>query len=243
MAAVLLSLVLLAGSRPADAAAPSCEEIEHDGNAYAVCIADLTQSDLRLFWQDAAGTPFRTIRAVNDSLAAQGLHLAFAMNAGMFDDAYAPIGLYVENGTEFRAANTNDGPGNFHLKPNGVFWWGSGVAGVTETEAFLAARPPAQFATQSGPMLLIDGAVHPRFLPDSDSRKIRNGVGVSDGTRVMFVLSEDAVTFYEFALFFRDRLGADDALFLDGSLSAMFAPELNRSGGGWFGPILGVVER
>lgn len=243
MAAALLSLPFLAGSSPSSAAPPSCEEVVHDGVDYTVCIADLAQSDLRLFWSDAAGAPYRTFRAVDAALAGQGLRLSFAMNAGMFDDDYGPIGLYVEGGVELHAANTNDGPGNFHLMPNGVFWWAVGSAGVTETSRYVADPPPALYATQSGPMLLIDGAVHPRFLVDSDSRKIRNGVGIVGPNTVAFVLSHDRVTFWDFALFFRDRLGARDALYLDGSVSSIYAPQLDRQGGGWFGPILGIVER
>ncbi|MCW5719000.1 MAG: phosphodiester glycosidase family protein [Bauldia sp.] len=243
MAAAVLSLPVLAGAPAALAASPSCEEIGFDGVAYTVCIADLNQSDLRLFWSDATGAPYRTFRAVDAALAAQGLRLSFAMNAGMFDDEYRPIGLYVEDGVELRGANTNEGPGNFHLMPNGIFWWGEGMAGVSETQRFLAERPPAVYATQSGPMLLIDGAIHPRFLVDSDSRKIRNGVGIVGPNTVAFALSHGGVTFYDFAIFFRDRLGARDALYLDGSVSSVYAPQLERQGGGLFGPILGIVER
>ncbi|MCC6735097.1 MAG: phosphodiester glycosidase family protein [Bauldia sp.] len=243
MAAALLSLPFLAASSPSLAAPPSCEEVVHDGVGYTVCIADLSQSDLRLFWSDATGTPYRTFRAVDAALAGEGLHLSFAMNAGMFNEAYGPVGLYVERGAELHAANTNEGPGNFHLMPNGIFWWGEGVAGVTETNRYVANPPPALYATQSGPMLLIDGAVHPRFLVDSSSRKIRNGVGIVGENTVAFVLSHDGVTFYDFALFFRDELGARDALYLDGSVSSIYAPQLDRQGGGWFGPILGIVER
>ena len=46
---------------------------------------------------------------------------------------------------------------NFHMKPNGVFWIGDGVAGVTETGRYLANPPAARYATQSGPMLIVDG--------------------------------------------------------------------------------------
>ncbi len=243
MAAAVLSLPVLAGPPVALAAPPSCEEIEYGGVDYTVCIADLSQSDLRLFWRDASGAPYRTFRAVDAALAGQGLRLSFAMNAGMFDDDYGPVGLYVEGGAELKAANTNEGPGNFHLMPNGIFWWGNGVAGVAETRRFLAERPPALYATQSGPMLLIDGAIHPRFLVDSDSRKVRNGVGVVGPNTVAFVLSQGGVTFYDFAVFFRDRMGARDALYLDGSVSSIYAPQLERQGGGLFGPILGIVER
>lgn len=243
MAAALLSLPFVAGPAPAMAAPPSCEEIDFDGVDYTVCIADLSQSDLRLFWRDSTGAPYRTFRAVDAALAGQGMQLSFAMNAGMFDDDYGPVGLYIEGGVELKAANTNEGPGNFHLMPNGIFWWAEGAVGITETNRFVAQPPDALYATQSGPMLLIEGEIHPRFLIDSDSRKIRNGVGVVGPNTVAFALSHGGVTFYDFAVFFRDRLGARDALYLDGSVSSIFAPQLDRQGGGLFGPILGIVER
>ena len=224
-------------------AAPQCSTLEHDGDRYTLCVVDLRESELRLFWQDAAGEPFVTFAAVNQALALDNARLSLAMNAGMYDLDYAPIGLYVEDGRQLVAANTNEGPGNFHLLPNGVFYWSGDTAGIMETNRFLVEAPAAEFATQSGPMLLIDGEIHPRFLPDSDSRKIRNGVGIVDKHIVAFALAESPVTFYEFARLFCDRLGVLDTLFLDGSVSEIYMLELNRHGLGWFGPMLGVVER
>ena len=105
------------------------------------------------------------------------------MNAGMFGDDLAPVGLYVEDGKRRVRADTRAGPSNFHLLPNGVFWIGDGVAGVGETSRFLADAPAARYATQSGPMLVIDGSIQPKILPTGTSEKIRNGVCVRDGTR------------------------------------------------------------
>ena len=244
---ILAFLALLAASgvglESAVAVPPECGRLDYVDSRYTICVVDLRASELRLFGRDDAGEPFVSFRAVDDALAAEGATLSFAMNGGMFDNDYAPIGLFIEDGETLVAANTNEGPGNFHLLPNGVFYWAGDSAGILETNRFVQEAPPADFATQSGPMLLIDGEVHPRFLPDSESRKIRNGVGILDQHRVVFVLSENSVTFYEFALLFRDRLGVRDALFLDGSVSEMYVPSLNRSGLGWFGPIIGVVER
>ena len=44
------------------------------------------------------------------------------MNAGMFGEDLKPIGLYVEDGVQAKRLNRRDGYGNFHLKPNGVFY-------------------------------------------------------------------------------------------------------------------------
>jgi uncharacterized protein YigE (DUF2233 family) len=143
-----------------------------------------------------------------------------------------------------KAANTASGRGNFHLKPNGVFYAAGESAGVLETTRYLAAKPRAEIATQSGPMLVIDGRIHPAFSEDSTSRKLRNGVGVRQGRVVLFAISDTPVTFIEFARLFKDALGCRDALFLDGSVSSLYAPSLGRSDGlAPLGPIIGAVER
>jgi uncharacterized protein YigE (DUF2233 family) len=135
---------------------------------------------------------------------------------------------------------------NFYKKPNGVFYIGDGEAGILETERFLADRPKANFATQSGPMLMINGAIHPAFIVNSTDRKPRNGVGVSSPTEVHFVITKGGVNFHDFALFFRDSLNCSNALFLDGgAASGLYAPEVGRNDApahGGYGPIIAVVE-
>ena len=176
-------------------------------------------------------------------LKAKGERLVFAMNAGMFKQDQSPVGLYVENRLKRHDADTRGGPTNFHLKPNGVFWIGDGVAGVTETSRFLANPPAARYATQSGPMLVIDGKIHPKIQPTGTSVKIRNGVGVR-GRAVVFAISDEPVTFDAFARLFRDGLDCQNALFLDGSVSSLYAPELNRDDElAPIGPIVGVVAQ
>ena len=172
-----------------------------------------------------------------------GVPIAFAMNAGMYESDLSPVGLYIENGKMLKRANTLNGPGNFHLKPNGIFYVSGQEAGVLTTERFLSQKPWAEFATQSGPMLVINGKIDPKILP-SDSRKIRDGVGVRDAHTVVFAISEDAVTFWEFARLFRDSLGSANALFLDGSISSLYAPALHRSDTLFpMGPIIAAFER
>ena len=105
--------------------------------------------------------------------------VAFAMNGGMFDENGEPIGYYVEGGQRVHTLNRNQGGGNFHLMPNGVFYGTGSEWHVRTTEDFAAnvdERP--EFATQSGPMLVIDGNLHPAFDADGESRKTRNAVGV-----------------------------------------------------------------
>jgi len=93
-------------------------------------------------------------------------------------------------------------------------------------------------------MLVIDGALHPRFLVDATSRKRLNGVGVKEDGSVVFVLSDTPVTFHVFASYFRDDLKTPNALYLDGAISRLYAPELSRADAGVaMGPIVGVVGK
>lgn len=223
-------------------AAGPCGGVESGGESFTVCTVDLRRDRLRLFWRDGSGAPYSSL----SSLArAQGARLSFAMNAGMYDEDQAPVGLYVEDGQELKRISTTNGPGNFHLKPNGVFYVRGERAGVLETGRYVKARLKPDFATQSGPMLVIDGRIHPKISADGPSQKIRNGVGVrDDGRTAIFAISERPVSFGAFARLFRDDLGCRNALFLDGSVSSLYAPGLGRSDlSRPLGPLVGALSR
>lgn len=229
---------------PGIAGAVECREMRHEGNGYAVCEVDARSADIRLFLKDDADQVIGNFRALDAILTAEGRRLAIAMNAGMYHSDRSPVGLYLEGGQEVQGLITSAGPGNFGLLPNGVFCIRAGRADVIETMRFKREAPDCRDASQSGPMLVIDGKLHPRFLPDSTSRYVRNGVGTSaDGTRVVFAISNNAVTFHEFGRLFRDALNLPQALYFDGNISRLHAPALGRSDAGFpMGPIVGVVE-
>ncbi len=212
----------------AGAARSACAQRPFEDQDYVVCAFDARRDDVELFWRNGDKGPFGNFSALAASLKAKGRALAFAMNAGMFERDQSPVGLYVEGGKTLRRADTREGGSNFHLKPNGVFWIGDKTAGVTETARYLADPPPSRFATQSGPMLVVDGQIHPKILPTGASAKLRNGVCVRDGADILFAISEGPVTFHAFARMFKDGLGCANALFLDGSVSSLYAPELGR---------------
>lgn len=239
------ALLALFGLTASGAAAVECREQSHAGNSYAVCEVDMGQDDLRMFLYDDSGTPFGQFSAVDQALAPHGQTLGFAMNAGMYHEDRAPVGHYVEDGEVIMRVVPGAGPGNFGLVPNGVFCVREDWAEVIETETFLEMRPICSYASQSGPMLVIDGALHPRFLPDSTSRYVRNGVGTTaDGSRAVFVISDNRVTFHEFGSFFKDALGLPNALYFDGNISRLYAPGIDRDDPGFsLGPIVGVVVR
>jgi uncharacterized protein YigE (DUF2233 family) len=233
--------VALAFGLPA-AAKDACRDLTFDGTPYSLCEVTADQ-DLRLFHSDAQGVVLGSFGRVDTQLAAEGKALKFAMNAGMYHPDRAPVGLLVTEGEAKSKIVTSDGPGNFGLLPNGVFCIGKGQFSVVESRAFKAATPACRFATQSGPMLVIAGALHPRFLANSDSRYIRNGVGVSaDGKTAYFAISGRAVNFAEFGRLFRDELKTPNALYFDGKISRLYAPELRRDDFGFqMGPIVGLV--
>ena len=121
--------------------------------------------------------------------------------------------------------STSKGEGNFYLLPNGVFWLDEQGAHVAPTDRY-AAHGRVTLATQSGPLLLDAGQLHPAFQEGSTSLRVRSGVGVNAQGRVVLVLSRDRVSFHATATLFRDALACPNALYLDGEISAISAPRI-----------------
>ncbi|MEO6951106.1 MAG: phosphodiester glycosidase family protein [Polyangia bacterium] len=242
MRSVLIVLAMLV-SASCHATPARCVSQQSSGRGFVVCTVDVRRDTLRLFDLDEHGTAFGSFDRLSAALASSGA-LAWAMNAGMYDEHGKPVGLYIDGGKQQKPVSTRDGPGNFHMKPNGIFFVEDGKVAVRETGAYLAQSHHATLATQSGPMLLVDGNIHPGIMSTGTSRKLRNGVGVRDEHTAVFVISDDPVTFWELATLFRDTLGCKNALFLDGTVASLYAPELHRKDDAFpLGPILGIVER
>ncbi|MEJ8308903.1 phosphodiester glycosidase family protein [Agrobacterium larrymoorei] len=222
-----------------------CLKMEHVSATYTVCSFDPETADIRLYSRDDVnGTSYGGFAALSSALWRQHQFIVFAMNGGMYHRDLSPVGLFIDNKIEKKSISIAGGWGNFHMQPNGVFFIADGKAGVRETSAYLNANLKPDTATQSGPMLVIDGKLHPRFLADSDSFKRRNGVGVSSDGVVHFAISEDPVRFYDFATLFRDRLKSDNALYLDGTISSVDIPAMGRRDDLFpMGPIIAVVDK
>lgn len=243
-----LTFTVLAGlfailpfGQSATAASP-CVQQTYRGVGYVVCTVDLRAYLVRLFWKDPQQQPYGGFdhipRRIEDG------PIVFAMNAGMYEEDLSPVGLYVEDGKTLRPANLKSGSGNFYLKPNGVLYIVGRDAGIITTDRFVSERRRVDFATQSGPMLVIDGHTNPRIRPGSTSQKIRNGVGSRGLHTLVFAISEQPVSFWDFAQFFRVGLQSRSALFLDGSICSLYAPALHRSDTLYpMGPIVAVYER
>ncbi|WP_236626178.1 phosphodiester glycosidase family protein [Actibacterium mucosum] len=221
----------------------ACKNTAFEDTPITHCVFDPAVDQITMHRKDASGANLGGFVPLRRDLASDGRELIFAMNGGMFHDDRAPVGLFIEDGVQKMRIVTRDGPGNFGLLPNGVFCVLVGTARVIESRAFAKAPPACAYATQSGPMLVIDGALHPRFLPQSDSLFIRNGVGVDAQGRVHFAISNRGVNFHRFGRLFRDVLKTPNALFLDGKVSRLFAPEIRRSDFGLpLGPMIAVTR-
>jgi uncharacterized protein YigE (DUF2233 family) len=207
------------------------EQVEHEGALYHVhriAKTDLPRLDLR--WLGADGKPLANFEGLRTELAREGKSIAFATNAGIYEQGPKPCGLTVCNGKELVPLNLRDAEGNFYLKPNGVFFVHEKIgAGILDSTEYAKARLKPRIATQSGPLLLRHGVIHPAFKAGSPNKRQRSAVGVrlSDG-QVIFVLCDrddrvkGRVTFHQLASFFL-HLGCRDALFLDGDISEMIA--------------------
>lgn len=197
-----------------------------EGSQFTVCEAG--DGKIELIAASAKERPIRRLAEVEASLGGRTARVAFAMNAGMYDQDGRPIGLAIAEGKQKHAINRRKGGGNFHLLPNGVFQVRSdGTAQIVTSDKWTPS-PAVRIATQSGPMLVINGKVHPAFDRDGSSRYIRNGVGVRPSGRPVFVISDDAVSLGKFARFFRDELKVRNALFFDGAVSALWDPANGR---------------
>lgn len=214
------------------------------GMPFTACRVDLNSERLDLFWRDDAGRPYRQFSALREALEAQGKKLEFAVNAGMYQPDFSPVGLFVAEARELVHLNRHVGSGNFSQQPNGVFLVEGNSARVMTTDEYAKELPKPLLATQSGPMLVHEGEITTSAVmsPNSTSRKIRNGVCAPSPDAVVFVISDSPVTFFEFAGYFRDSLHCREALYLDGSISSLYALRLNREDrGSDMGPILGVA--
>ena len=211
---------------PAQSTRSACQERAFEGDRFVVCEAKKGRVELV-----AAGrgeSPVRNFSQLEARLGRRSGAVAFAMNAGMYGEDGRPIGLAIVEGKQVRAINRRRGGGNFHLMPNGVFLVRRDGRAEVVTSDQWAPSPDIRLATQSGPMLVIEGRLHPAFDHDGSSRHIRNGVGIGPDGQARFVISQDSVSLSKFARFFRDQLKCDNALFFDGAVSALWDPANHR---------------
>ncbi|MES2679021.1 MAG: phosphodiester glycosidase family protein [Bacteroidota bacterium] len=219
---------------------PNSRSIDDQILAYTV---DAKTQDLQLYWKNEKGEPLKSIQNLKAYVERKNLTLTFAMNGGMFNKDFSPQGLFIQNKKTLVVLDTASGNGNFYLKPNGIFYvTDDNLPYVCKTTDFSQHRK-IKFATQSGPMLLIDGQIHPAFKEGSANLNIRNGVGILPDNKVVFAMSKTEINFYDFAKYFQS-LGCKNALYLDGFVSRTYLPEKQwTQTDGNFGVIIGVTNK
>ncbi|MFL9843651.1 phosphodiester glycosidase family protein [Flavobacterium rhizosphaerae] len=205
--------------------------------------ANPSTENIVLYYKDGNGKRIGSLGNLKKHTEAKGKKLQFAMNGGMFQEDFSPVGCYIEDGQLINKVNTRNASGNFYLKPNGVFYvTKDNKAAVCQTEDFKPS-PSIQYATQSGPMLVIDGKIHSAFKDGSTFVNIRNGVGILPNGQVLFAMSKAKVNLYDFAMYFKNK-GCKNALYLDGFVSRAYAPTENwPQTDGNFGVMIGVTSK
>jgi uncharacterized protein YigE (DUF2233 family) len=202
---------------------------------------DLKKQNLKLYWKDKNGHLFKSFRNLKDWLDQNGQKLVFAMNGGMYKTDNSPLGLFIEETKVIAPVNKKSGGGNFYWKPNGIFYITiDNQANICTTESF-KTNAKIKYATQSGPMLVINGQIHSAFKQGSTFLNIRNGVGLLPNGQVLFVMSKGEINFYDFADYFK-KAGCKNALYLDGFVSRTYLPSKNWiQTEGNFGVIIGEM--
>lgn len=209
----------------------------------ASVVIDPMATPITMYNLDDSGKALGNIGRLKAYVEARGQHLRFAMNGGMYMEDLRPLGLYIENGRTLRKLITKTkGYGNFYLQPNGVFGIDSDGAAFIVTTAAYGDRSSVRYATQSGPMLVVDGAINAAFTTGSANLQIRNGVGILPDGKALFAITRTPMNLYDFALFFQQN-GCANALFLDGAISRTYMPgEGVEQMNGALGVMIAVVE-
>lgn len=191
----------------------------------ASCLIDPQTEPITMHWKDGSGQVIGNIGTLKQILEREGRPLRLAMNGGMYDKAQVPVGLYIEDGRILQPIDRRpEGDGNFYLQPNGVFGVLTNGTAFVKRTAEMPHMLDVRYATQSGPMLVVDGTVNKLFSPGSRNLNIRNGVGVRKDGGVLFAISREPINFHAFATWFIQQ-GCTDALYLDGYVSRAYIPE------------------
>ena len=215
-------------------------------NSFSFIEVDLNKYHIRFFWKDQNGEYFHTFENVEKWIKRKGESIIAITNGGIYEPDYSPTGLYIEKGTLKSPLNLNEGDGNFFLKPNGIFLITENRAKIIESLYFNPEKiSMIEYAQQSGPLLVLNNKIHPVFKKNSHHRKLRSGIGVNENKKVYIAISNCAVTFYEFATFFKEDLKCPNALYLDGTISRLYAPLINKfeSNYGNYAVMIGVTAR
>lgn len=217
-------------------------KLSNEDDRFVSYIVNPKKQNLEFFWKNEKGEHFKNAENLISWLKSKNKKLLFLTNGGMYKKDNSPQGLFIEDKIVKSEIDTSNGNGNFYLKPNGIFYLTTDKNPIIcKTEDFVNNRM-IKYATQSGPMLVIDGEIHTAFKKNSTNLNIRNGVGILPNNQIIFAISKKEINFYDFAEYFK-KLGCKNALYLDGFVSRTYLPEKNwKQIDGNFGVIIGVTE-
>nr|WP_321234762.1 phosphodiester glycosidase family protein [uncultured Psychroserpens sp.] len=215
-----------------------------EDNRFISYIVNLKTQTLKFYLKNSEGVNYGNFQNLKTSLENSNQKLCFAMNGGMYLKDGSPQGLYIEKGiTKTKIDTVKKAYGNFYLQPNGVFYITKNNTGVVCRTIDFKSHSDIIYATQSGPMLVIGGEIHPVFVKGSKNLHIRNGVGVLPNGTLLFAMSKDLISLYEFAEFFKSH-GCKNALYLDGFVSKTYLPKKKwEQLDGDFGVIIAEIEK
>jgi uncharacterized protein YigE (DUF2233 family) len=223
-------------------------QLMNRGHRYLIFVADLEHYSIQLHLID---TIKKQLIGNLNKLKVLVPNASMLTNAGIYKPDRYPQGLYISidvHPGKFKINLRDPNNDNFYLLPNGVFFIDTNnSAAILESRDFSMIYKKnlneIKIATQSGPMLVVDGKIHPEFRKGSKNLNIRSGVGIIDSNKVVFVISKERVNFFDFASFFKDIFGCKNALYLDGAISEMYIRDLNEvSGKQRFGPMISVKK-
>jgi uncharacterized protein YigE (DUF2233 family) len=214
----------------------------YDDARFVSYIVNPKKQNILFFFKNNKNENFGNASKLKKWLKTQKKELLFATNGGMYKKDHSPQGLYIEKNKIISKIDTTSGNGNFYLKPNGIFYFTNDKkVSICETTKFVENKN-IEYATQSGPMLVIDGKIHNSFKENSTNINIRNGVGISPNNQVVFAMSKEEINFYDFANYFKN-LGCKNALYLDGFVSRTYLPEKKWiQTDGEFGVIIAITK-
>ncbi|WP_210466835.1 phosphodiester glycosidase family protein [Rufibacter roseolus] len=220
---LFLFLLLLSVYTPSFGQVESLSNISFNGNTFNAFVVKVEPETLKKFdvlINDTGVSHQDFISGLSDTTC-------FLINASISDPNCKPLGLFVKNGLTLQGPNFKDGVGNFYLKPNGALLITASDAIICESSQ-ISTVPNVELGIQSGPMLLVNGVVNPQFNPNSTNKQVRCGTGIFTNTKnekfIVFAISNEPVSFYDFTLFFSQKFKCNVALCLESAGCAMFFP-------------------
>lgn len=219
--------------------------------SFDIFVVDVKTYKTELLWHDSSGNIYSSLDNVKNAIQKNNKKLLFATNAGMYTPNNSPEGLYIENFKEIVPINLKQPAGylNFYMnfgyekRTNGVFT----INAKNEVSIIKAKEYKTdsliKYATQSGPLMVCKNQINPFFNEESKNKKLRSGVGIIDESKIIFIISNGEVNFFNFATLFRDVFNCENALYLDGVISRTYLPAISRNQlGGSFGAMFAVFE-